>query len=184
MQFKLEPASREQEEKLAERHLVQAITHLERALQLEPSLLAARMGLAWCLDQAGKKERALKLYKEVFKTAYENESKTHGDGHGLEGFSLTVECGQDLCSLLNPVKDASELAEIQSQMKEVGKYFRAVTPLIIPLTQESEMQSLLGPAHLQFDLDGQGKSIVSHGLRPKLVGLCLTKLVETRLTRD
>ena len=36
-------------------HLQQAITHLRAALKLNPSLIQAKLGLAWCLDQSGNK---------------------------------------------------------------------------------------------------------------------------------
>ncbi len=133
-------------------HLKAAITNLNAAVKLDPSLLQAKLGLAWCLDQSGKKSAALPLYREVFNSAYERE-KTHG---GLRGTSIASETAGYLQPLLNPTKDAAEIASLKEKVKAVDSSFRAVTPIIIPLVPELTIKDMLRPASVSFDLDGNG----------------------------
>ncbi|CAN5626485.1 hypothetical protein BH10CYA1_BH10CYA1_42960 [soil metagenome] len=136
----------------AEAHLKAAIKNLTAAVKLNPALLQAKLGLAWCLDQSGEKSTALPLYREVFKSAYERE-KNHG---GLSGTSIASETAGYLEALLNPTKDAAEIASIKERVKIVDSNFRAITPIIVPLVPELTIKDMLRPASVSFDLDGNG----------------------------
>lgn len=136
----------------ANSHLKAAIAHLKTSVKMDPSLLQAKLGLAWCLDQSGDKSAALPLYRQVFKEAFEREK----DRSGLRGTSIASETAGYLEALLNPTKDAAELASIKEQVKTIHDHFRTVTPIIIPLVPELAMKSMLQPASVVFDLDGNG----------------------------
>ncbi len=136
----------------ANAHLKAAITHLKASVKLDPSLLQAKLGLAWCLDQSGDKSGALPLYREVFKDAYAKEK----DRGGLRGTSIASETAGYIEPLLNQTKDAAELARIKEQVKTIHNNFRAVTPIIVPLIPELTMKEMLQPASVVFDLDGNG----------------------------
>lgn len=137
---------------VANPYLKDAIKYLKEALKLEPSLSAAKLGLAWCLDQAGDKASALPLYREVYKEAYDKEKNTDG----LRGTSVAVETAGYLEKLLNPTKDASEIAKIKEQTKGLENSFRSVTPIVVPLVPNLSFQDLTRSASLTFDLDGNG----------------------------
>jgi tetratricopeptide (TPR) repeat protein len=152
-QFGIEPAKSEAQKKSAQKHLTQAIANLRDAVKLDPTLIPAQLGLAWCLDQSGKKDEALALYRQVFAAAWEKESKRD---HGLEGASITKETGQYMLKLLNPTKDAAEIADVNAKCEKVNKIFRAVTPIVVPVSPGLSAGQLLDRARVTFDLDGNG----------------------------
>ncbi len=152
-QFGIEPAKSEAQKKSAQKHLSQAIANLRSAVKLDPTLIPAQLGLAWCLDQSGKKDEALSLYRQVFAAAWEKENKRE---HGLEGASITKETGQYMLKLLNPTKDAAEIADVNAKCEKVNKIFRAVTPIVVPVSPGLSADQLLDRASVTFDLDGNG----------------------------
>ncbi len=133
-------------------HLQQAITHLRAALKLNPSLIQAKLGLAWCLDQSGNKKAALPLYREVLKDGWNKEKSENG----MRGSSIVEETAGYLEKLLDPTKDASEIAKIKEQAKEVNSRFRMVTPILVPLVPNVNAKAMMRSADVLFDLDGNG----------------------------
>jgi tetratricopeptide (TPR) repeat protein len=136
----------------AKNHLAAAVKYLQDAIKLEPSLSQAKLGLAWCLDQSGEPAKAIPLYREVYKEAYEQERNKNG----LRGMSVAVETSGYLQKLLNPTKDAAELARMKEQTKNLENSFRAVTPIMVPLTTRLTLSDFTRPASVRFDLDGNG----------------------------
>ncbi|HEY9683936.1 MAG TPA: tetratricopeptide repeat protein [Oculatellaceae cyanobacterium] len=140
-----------QNESWSHGQLTKAIAHLRNSVELDPSLIGARFGLAWCLDQQGEKGPARELYRTVFDEAYIKEcGKT-----GFSGRCLTKECGEYLIKLLNPSSDSKEIAEIQAKMKKANENFRKVTPILIPLTKNARLSELIQQKPVVFALDGQ-----------------------------
>jgi tetratricopeptide (TPR) repeat protein len=152
-QFLVATAKNKQEEATSEEHLKQAIAHLQRSVSMKPSSAAARLGLAWCQDQAGQKDLAIVLYREAFDQAFkqDSDSKSH-----LAGQSVVAECGPYLCSLLDPVRDAQEIKDIKAKVATMKAKFTAITPIVVALTPESNIDFLLQKASVRFNLDGQG----------------------------
>jgi tetratricopeptide (TPR) repeat protein len=141
----------------AKTHLATAIETYRKALAAKPDDTTIMLGLAWCQDQVGEKTDAIAGYRKVAKAAWEKESKSHG---GLGNF-LFVETAGYLVPLLDPTKDAAEIAELNERKQKLLALPRAVTPLVIPVGNEaSSLQSLVDPsARVRFDLDGSGRQL-------------------------
>jgi tetratricopeptide (TPR) repeat protein len=137
----------------ARNHLKQAIAEYEKALATDPNHLASRLGLGWCLDQAGDKTNALTHYRKALAQAWEKEQN---DGTGLNT-PITSETVDYMLPLLDPDKDAKEIARIKGYKAAVSKHPRAVTPILIPLEANVPFDDLINPsAAVTFDLDGSG----------------------------
>ena len=140
----------------AKAHLATAIETYKKALAAKPDDNTIKLGLAWCQDQAGAKEEAIAGYREVATKAWEVESKRGG---GLGNF-LYVETGKYLKALLDETKDATEIADIEAKTKKLLSFPRAVTPLIVPVGEETELNALVDhEARVRFDLDGSGRQL-------------------------
>ena len=163
VQFRVEPASNAAKQASARAHLKLAITHLQAAVKSDSSLLSARLGLAWCLDQSGDKTGALNLYRQVFKDAFYQEKESKG---GMYSWSITVETAEYLRKLLDPVKDKKELDSINAAVSEINKLPRYITPILLPLDANTELSSLLINKKVAFDLDGFGTKTYSQWTSP------------------
>lgn len=137
-------------------HLKLAIDHLQKAVQADPQFLPAQLGLAWCFDQSGQRDKALPDYRKVFKQAYESERTAPG---GMVNWSMAVETAEYLTAILDPVKNARELSDIKSKTAELEKLPRYVTPVVIPLRDDLTIEQVLVDQRVQFDLDGRGKHL-------------------------
>ena len=174
---------------VALRHLTNAIALYERSLVLlkrstnvyAREVVRPQLGLAWCLDQCGQREQALKAYRKALEAAWKievtgdfdfqewvkdiwNDVKSgknpiHGRNRG------SVEVGECYCEeiiaymlkLLNPVKDAHEIAELNERKKTLRTIGRWITPVLLPLAAGTRFDQLVNPtAAVRFDLDGSG----------------------------
>jgi hypothetical protein len=149
----------EDEKKLeaAKAHLATAIETYKKALAAKPDDTTIMLGFAWCQDQAGKKEAAIAGYRKVAAAAWEKESKSDG---GFGNF-LYVETAGYLMPLLDPAKDAAEIAGLKKNSEMLRALPRAVTPIAIPLTgMVSGPDALIDQsARVRFDLDGTGRQL-------------------------
>jgi len=155
---RVKPAADAAETNQARQHLTKAIASYEAAIALDPSNLVARIGRAWCLDQSGDRTRALAAYRDIMKDAWTKEGS--GNLPGLQNFMpVTQEVGQYLIALLDPAKDAAEIAEIRSRIARVQRDMRTrpITPIIIPLGGNPEVSDLARRSTIvRFDADGSG----------------------------
>jgi hypothetical protein len=113
--------------------------------------------LAWCLDQSGQQAAALVAYRKALKTAWKMEvtgdfvfkewvkdvwddvkagrNPIHGRNRG---FVMVGECYCEeiigyMLKLLDPGKDAKEIAELTERQKTPKSTGRAITPILVPL---------------------------------------------------
>lgn len=154
-QFSLTKAPDSTVEAKAQGHLKLAIEHLNRAVQLDPELIQAKLGLAWCLDQSGQDAKAIPLYKQVLEKRFEEE-KNRG---GLFGTSVVEETADYLLKLLDPAKDAREIADVKRKKEQVQKSYRAVTPIVVALKPGLSQKEMMKSSDVRFDLDGNGPRI-------------------------
>ncbi len=144
-------------------------------------IVDAELGRAWCLDQLGKKDEALAAYRKTLKIAWRME--VTGDFSFKEWVSgvwsdiksmrnpirgrdrAPIMVGECYCEeiigymkkLLDSKKDAKELADLEKKEEELSKLPRAVTPILVPLGEETSLAELVNPnAGVEFDLDGSG----------------------------
>lgn len=132
-------------------HLQKAIEQYRKAVSLNSQHVPSRLGLAWCLDQAGRREAAVQAYREALALAWAKEKR---EDHVFVS-TMTEEIARYLLPLLDPKEDAEEIAKVKQIQEAIDKKPRAVTPLLLPLQPGLELAGLVDPhARVQFDLDG------------------------------
>jgi hypothetical protein len=172
-------------------HLTNAIRLYQRAISLLKNstnaderiwnVLQTQLGLAWCLDQAGRTNDAIAMYRKTLKVAWKVEvigefnfkewaldvwndvssgrNPLHSrDRGGLgPGVCYSEEIISYLLRLLDPVKDATEIAQLKKDQKKLSTMGRAITPILLQLAPEAEFSELVDErASVAFDLDGSG----------------------------
>jgi hypothetical protein len=142
----------------ARQHLAKAIENYAAAIAIEPSNLVARLGRAWCLEQAGDKRGAITGYRDLLKDLRGSESARRLPG--LQNYMpMTVEVAGYLIPLLDSTKDAVEIAQIRARVANVERIMstRPITPIAIPLNDGLQASDLVRPAlSVAFDADGSG----------------------------
>jgi hypothetical protein len=145
----------EAKNKQAKEYLDKAIETYSGVVNLESDNLTAKLGLAWCLDQAGKKEDAIKAYRGVVEEGWKKDMNLKG--LGLSGTAITLEAAGYLIPLLEKTKDKEEIATLEDRVAKLKKLPRAVTPVVIPLREGLTARDMVNPeARVRFDADGLG----------------------------
>jgi len=153
--FTLKPTDEKTKDKIAKAHLSKAILRYAEVLKLDPDHGTAALGHAWCLEQSGEKDKAIKGYRKVIVTAWTKEKDLkRGD---LGWHSITAEAAGYLIPLLDKEKDEQEIETLRSRIKLMNALPRPMTPLVIPLragltARDLEDHSVSVP----FDADGTG----------------------------
>ena len=155
----------------AQRHLTNAISYYERAASLVSKATNAsqyrwlvptiHLGLAWCLDQAGRRTDAISAYRRALQLAWQwEEDPTKYLGLRV---SYSDEILGYLLKLLDPVKDAKDIGQLRQDQQlhqdriTLQGTARAITPILIPLQANAPLEELVNPAaNVAFDLDGSG----------------------------
>jgi len=184
-------ASRKARETAALNHLTNAIALYERAIlllkrstnlsQKSWMILPTQLGLAWCLDQAGRTNEAIQMYRKTLKVAWKQEVignfdlkewandvwsdvragknpvRAHYQGHLGPGVCYSEEVIDYLLKLLDPVKDASEIAQLNKDKTTLTTVGRVVTPIFVPLAPANFEELVNEQAQVVFDLDGSGR---------------------------
>ncbi|HLH52517.1 MAG TPA: tetratricopeptide repeat protein [Verrucomicrobiae bacterium] len=193
-------------QRAAMQHLTNAIILYERSILLLRGstniagqrwmILPTELGLAWCLDQAGRRQQAIQAYRKALKLSWKME--VSGDFNikqwvedvwddvrsernpmhtqrrvGLgPGVCYSEEVIGYLLKLLDPVKDASEIAQLKKDQQTLATMPRAITPILIPLQSSSDFADLVNTnAQVAFDLDGSGLARKWGWLTPKAAWL-------------
>jgi hypothetical protein len=176
---------------VAQQHITNAILLYERAIVLLKRstnineqrwmILPTQLGLAWCLEQAGQRDKAIQAYRKLLKFAWRMEvtgdfdvkewvrdvwidvragqNPLHARHRGFigPGISYSEETIGYLLKLLDPVKDAGEIAALKKDQQTLAGMSRAITPVIIPTGSVTDLADLVDPnAGVPFDLDGTG----------------------------
>lgn len=125
-------------------HLEAAIAEYEAALAIDPTLVTARLGYGWCLQQAGERERAVAAYRAVV-----------ADTVARKFLGVTVEAADYLIPLLDANRDAEEITRLRGYRAELERLPRAVSPIVIPLGSRHAVDALVDhDARVRFDADG------------------------------
>lgn len=156
--LRIKQAPDAQKLRLAREHLAKAIQNYEAAIAIKPSSLVAKLGRAWCLDQSGDRQRARAAYREILKEQQGKE--TSRDLPELQNLTpLTEEVAGYLIRLLDPVKDAAEIGNVQARVAKVRAIMatRPITPIAIPLKDQLSVNDLVERnSPVVFDADGSG----------------------------
>jgi hypothetical protein len=141
--------------KAAKDHLAKAIAGYQEVVKLAPENLTARLGLAWCQDQAKEKMQALAGYRSVIEDAWKKEKDMKRAGLGWH--SVTSEAAGYLMPHLDAEKDKMEIATLQERIAQMRKVLRPITPIAIPLQDGLNLRDLMDAnASVPFDADGSG----------------------------
>jgi tetratricopeptide (TPR) repeat protein len=137
----------------AREHLKQSIAHYEAALGIDPQHPLARLGYGWMLEQAGEKARAIVEYRRVISDAWKKDVRNPVLHAGQRFF--TAETAGYLIPLLDPARDAAEIADLRAKLEVLAQKPRSITPLAIPLTDNVPPEAIVAPqARIAFDADG------------------------------
>ena len=186
----LTPTANAASRQTAVQHLTNAIHYYERSLVLlrkgvnetnQSWLLPVHLGYAWYLDQAGRRDAAIKAYRDTLDIAWQEE--VIGEFHFKEwlserwedikarrnplkgqrknyvgpGVCFSAETIRYLLKLLDPVTDKKAIAELEGRQKELLNMGRAITPVVVPVGDKTELLDLVNAqAAVPFDLDGSG----------------------------
>lgn len=151
------PPKNEVELKRAYKHIKEALKWYKKAIKLDPDNLVVQLGYGWCLEQAGKKKDAKKVYRKVADASYTRES-TEKVPVRFDKRSLSAEAHRYLIAMLDPNRDKKEIDRLQQRLKYIKDntdYW--ITPIAIPLADDLSISALLDDSKaVSFNLDGQG----------------------------
>ena len=154
--FKVSPADSEEAMAEAKAHLKKAIDGYKTVVKLKSDHSLARLGLAWCLEQAGKKEEAITRYRKLIKDTLPADRKSRNRYDGLP--TISTEATRYLIDLLDPEKDAKEIARLKEQAETTEENIpRVITPVAVALSKTLAPEAFVDSnAAVAFDLDGSG----------------------------
>jgi hypothetical protein len=137
----------------AKLHLSKAVLGFREAVKLAPDNVAARMGLAWTLDQSGEKTAAIKQYRELIEDAWKSEKDM--DSLPLNGETIVTEATGYLVPLLDKEKDKAEITTLRDRVARLRKLGRPITPIALPLRDGLGAGDIEDRgASVTFDADG------------------------------
>jgi hypothetical protein len=140
----------------AKMSLEKAIDHYQKAIALqvkEKEKSIAHLGLGWCFLEKGFKEKAIEQFRIAFDSALPFES---GDKVLFWPWSVALESAEYLLQGLDSVKDKKEINEVTEKKKTLKHVRWDISPIIVPLTQQSQLENLVSNQSTFFDLDGSG----------------------------
>jgi len=141
--------------KAAKEHLEKAIAAYKDTLKLQPDNLAAKLGLAWTIEQSGKKKDAIAAYRKAIEAGWAKE-KDRKFGP-LGGHYITKEAADYLIPLLDKESDKEEIATLRERSAQLMKLPRPITPIAIPLKDDLKLADIIDEdARVTFDADGTG----------------------------
>jgi hypothetical protein len=142
------------EQAIAKKNLVKAIESYEQALKHSPYDIVGRLGYAWSLDQAGKREAAVAEYRKVIDAAWKKEADLKAPPLGYQ--LITAEAAGYLIPLLDKTKDATEIKELQARIGKIQEIKPSlITPIAIPLADGLRAIDIEDhAASVAFDADG------------------------------
>jgi hypothetical protein len=152
---KVERAGDDAKQKAAKAHLSKAVLGFRDAVKIEPDNMAARMGLAWTLDQYGEKSAAIKQYRALIEDAWKSEKDL--DSLPLNGETVVTEATGYLVPLLDKEKDKGEISRLRDRVSRLKKLGRPITPIAVPLRDGLGARDIEdASASVTFDADGSG----------------------------
>jgi tetratricopeptide (TPR) repeat protein len=183
--FEVKKAATEAARTAAAIHLDAAIAAYQDVISRAPDNLIARLGLAWSLDQAGQKARAIAEYRIVVRDGFpKDRSKDRYAPPVLRGDRyLSEEAARYLLPLLDPTNDRGEIATLKAQIAELEKAPRGITPIAVPLKDGLSACDVTNTdARVVFDADGTGVDRSWTWITPDAAWLVFDKQDTRRVT--
>jgi hypothetical protein len=137
-------------------YLKKSVTHYKTVVELEPNGLVGRIGHAWTLEQSGDKAGAVAEYRRVIEQAWSKEQDARFAQLGQRFY--TEEAARYLVPLLDPKRDAAEIASLTERQQRLARVPRPITPIAIPLSDRVAIKTIVDlDAVVPFDADGTGR---------------------------
>jgi hypothetical protein len=137
-------------------YLKKSLTHYKTVVDLEPTGLIGRIGYAWTLEQSGDKAGAIAEYRRVIEQAWPKEQDAKFAQLGQRFY--TEEAARYLVPLLDPKRDAAEIASLTERQQRLARVPRPITPIAIPLSDRVAIKAIVDlNAVVPFDADGTGR---------------------------
>ena len=147
------PAPTADHEARAVDHLKRAIQHYDNALKLGVDHTTALLGRGWARKEAGDTAGAIADLRRAIAVAWPEESKTKMLMPNQR--FITSEAIGYLVPLLDPQRDAVEIADLRSKQTDLKNRPRAITPIAVPLDDHADVTSIVDSrARVRFDADG------------------------------
>ncbi|HZV35869.1 MAG TPA: hypothetical protein VFB72_14935, partial [Verrucomicrobiae bacterium] len=166
------------------------------------------LGLAWSLEQAGHRDEAIKAYRKALVLAWDREvhdqpsikeqvewswDQIRAKKNPLTKPPAHSSLGPGICysqeiigyleKILDPVKDAKEIAQLKQDEQILKKMPRYITPILVSLQPNTPLSELVDPsANVTFDLDGTGLQRRWGWITPKAAWLVFDKNGSGRIT--
>lgn len=137
-------------------YLKKSLTHYKTVVEFEPTGLVGRIGYAWTLEQSGDRAGAVAEYRRVIEQAWPKEQDAKFAQLGQRFY--TEEAARYLVPLLDPKRDAAEIATLTERQQRLGRVPRPITPIAIPLSDRVTIKTIVDlDAVVAFDADGTGR---------------------------
>lgn len=145
------PAMSREHQERARADLARALQAYSDVVSRAPEHAIARLGYAWALEQSGQVDKAIEQYRRAVELAWPTDRKE--DAFWVD--PVTIEAAHRLTALLDPVKDAKELAALEQKAAALEAKGRMITPIAVPIHGPAEPPVDLS-ARVLFDADGSG----------------------------
>ena len=143
-------------QKSAAAQLELALLRYQEVIKMDPKHLTSQLGYGWCLEQAGEKDKAIAQYRKTIELGWAKEKDMRSAG--LSWHSVVAEASGYLTPLLDPKKEAQELATLKQRVAKLRRIRRPVTPLAVPLKDGLTVNDMVDrTARVRFDADGSGE---------------------------
>lgn len=174
------PIERSSPARTPEDYLHMAGLQYVSAIVFDPTDIRSRLGRAWVLEEIGNIETAIEQYREVLAMAWPEDQDIDQLEHGAR--PLSQEAALRLIDLLDPGKDAEEIAELSRKSAQFDEIPRWITPIVIPLEDGISFERLIDPtAAVAFDLDGAGRDSRWRWITPQAAWLVWDPAGEGRI---
>ncbi|MBU6155847.1 MAG: hypothetical protein KJS87_02855 [Alphaproteobacteria bacterium] len=155
-------------------HLAAAIAAYEKARRLEPKNLRTRVALAFAHDRAGRVADALAGLRFVAREGLRQLPKPAPTGMAMSDWELhtVLSEAQAHLALVARLKADRALAATLKRRLELAPPAVAVTPILVPLTDEASFEALVDlQSPVRFNFTGQGQAQRAGWLRPEAAWL-------------
>ena len=147
------PAPTPDHEARAADHLKRAIQHYDSALTLGADNMTALLGRGWARKEAGDRAGAIADLRRAIAVSWPEESKIKT--LMVNQRFITDEAIGYLVPLLDPQRDAAEIADVRAKQTDLKNRPRAITPIAVPLDDDADVSSIVDSrARVRFDADG------------------------------
>ena len=148
LQPTVEPAQDAPRRREAQGHLAAALDAYRQAQVLAPEVALVRLSHGWVLQQAGRAGDARREYRRAIELAWPHDREVNGRrtnpdrspvltmGPAAGQRFITTEAARFLLPLLDPRRDAAEIASLRERVAFIERGPRAVAVVVLPPSRQ------------------------------------------------